>query len=160
MRQRTKQLCYGMIYGMGVKSLAESLSISESEAQEFLETFMAAYPGIYKWLDDVLEEAHRDGYVTTLLGRRRHLPDLKSAKSSVRGELINHNVAVSVNHCILNKHSDEFRVSNLSASGTASRQHEGARLCSGCGQVSHDKDRAEDKMQLSRLGDDFPRDAN
>jgi len=88
MRQRTKQLCYGMIYGMGVKSLAENLCISESEAQEFLETFMNAYPGIYKWLNNVLEEAHRDGYVTTLLGRRRQLPDLKNIKSSIRGKLI------------------------------------------------------------------------
>jgi len=88
MRQRTKQLCYGMIYGMGVKSLATNLCISESEAQEFLETFMNAYPGIYKWLNNVLEEAHRDGYVTTLLGRRRQLPELKNIKSSIRGELI------------------------------------------------------------------------
>ncbi|XP_071632237.1 DNA polymerase theta isoform X1 [Temnothorax longispinosus] len=86
MRQRTKQLCYGMIYGMGVKSLAESLCISETEAQEFLESFMSAYPGIYKWLNDVLEEAHHDGYVTTLLGRRRQLPDLKSTKSSTRAQ--------------------------------------------------------------------------
>ncbi|XP_018400080.1 PREDICTED: DNA polymerase theta [Cyphomyrmex costatus] len=86
MRQRTKQLCYGMIYGMGVKSLAENLCISEPEAQEFLESFMSAYPGIYKWLNDVLEEAHHDGYVTTLLGRRRQLPDLNSTKSSVRAQ--------------------------------------------------------------------------
>ncbi|KYN17239.1 Helicase POLQ-like protein [Trachymyrmex cornetzi] len=86
MRQRTKQLCYGMIYGMGVKSLAENLCISEPEAQEFLESFMSAYPGIYKWLNDVLEEAHHDGYVTTLLGRRRQLPDLSSTKSSVRAQ--------------------------------------------------------------------------
>lgn len=87
-RQHTKQLCYGMIYGMGVKSLAENLCISETEAQKFLESFMSAYPGIYKWLDDTLEKAHHDGYVTTLLGRRRQLPDLKSEKSSTRGDLI------------------------------------------------------------------------
>lgn len=86
MRQRTKQLCYGMIYGMGVKSLAENLCISEPEAQEFLESFMSTYPGIYKWLNDVLEETHRDGYVATLLGRRRLFPDLKSTKSSIRGK--------------------------------------------------------------------------
>lgn len=88
MRQRTKQLCYGMIYGMGVKSLAENLCISESEAQEFLESFMSTYPGIYKWLNDVLEETHQNVYITTLLGRRRQLPDLKSTKSSTRGKLI------------------------------------------------------------------------
>lgn len=88
MRQRTKQLCYGMIYGMGVKSLAETLCISQPEAQEFLESFMSTYPGIYKWLNEVLEKAHQDEYVTTLLGRRRQLPDLKNTKSSIRGELI------------------------------------------------------------------------
>lgn len=88
MRQHTKQLCYGMIYGMGVKSLAETLCVSEPEAQEFLESFMSTYPGIYKWLNNVLEEAHNDGYVMTLLGRRRQFPDLKSEKSSVRGKLI------------------------------------------------------------------------
>ncbi|XP_014469442.1 PREDICTED: DNA polymerase theta isoform X2 [Dinoponera quadriceps] len=86
MRQRTKQLCYGMIYGMGVKSLAENLCISEADAQHFLESFMSAYPGIYKWLDVTLEKAHHDGYVTTLLGRRRQLPDLRSTKSSTRAQ--------------------------------------------------------------------------
>lgn len=75
-----------MIYGMGVKSLAENLCINEAEAQQFLESFMSTYPGIYKWLDDTLEKAHYDGYVTTLLGRRRQLPDLRSTKSSTRGE--------------------------------------------------------------------------
>ncbi|XP_050459690.1 DNA polymerase theta [Cataglyphis hispanica] len=86
MRQRTKQLCYGMIYGMGVKSLAENLCISEPEAQEFLESFMSTYPGIYKWLNDVLEEVHRVAYVTTLLGRRRKFPDLNSTKSSTKAQ--------------------------------------------------------------------------
>lgn len=98
MRQRTKQLCYGMIYGMGVKSLAENLCVSESEAQGFLECFMNAYPGIYKWLNNVLEEAHHEGYVTTLLGRRRELPDLKNAKSSIRGKFELNRVCVCVCH--------------------------------------------------------------
>lgn len=98
MRQRTKQLCYGMIYGMGVKSLAENLCISEPEAQEFLESFMSAYPGIYKWLNDVLEQTHRDGYVTTLFGRRRQFPDLQSTKSSTRGKNIH---SSHISDCVL-----------------------------------------------------------
>lgn len=81
MRQHTKQLCYGMIYGMGVKTLAENLSIDEVKAKEFLESFMNTYPSISKWLNNVLEEARANGYVTTLLERRRMLPGLTSTNS-------------------------------------------------------------------------------
>ncbi|XP_017766865.1 PREDICTED: DNA polymerase theta-like [Eufriesea mexicana] len=81
MRQHTKQLCYGMIYGMGVKTLAENLSIDEVKAKEFLESFMNAYPGISKWLNNVLEEARANGYITTLLKRRRMFPGLTSTNS-------------------------------------------------------------------------------
>lgn len=82
MRQHTKQLCYGMIYGMGVKTLAETLSVNEIEAREFLDSFMNAYPGISKWLSSVLEKARTNGYVTTLLERRRMLPGLTSTISA------------------------------------------------------------------------------
>lgn len=78
MRQHTKQLCYGMIYGMGVKTLAENLSVDEVKAKEFLESFMNAYPGISKWLNNVLEEARINGYITTILERRRMFPGLTS----------------------------------------------------------------------------------
>lgn len=78
MRHNTKQLCYGMIYGMGVKTLAETLSVTEPEAKEFLETFMEAYPGIRRWLTKVVDEARTDGYVTTLMQRRRFFPALHS----------------------------------------------------------------------------------
>ncbi|XP_015182607.1 PREDICTED: DNA polymerase theta [Polistes dominula] len=78
MRQNTKQLCYGMIYGMGVKTLAENLKVTETEAKTFLESFINAYPGINKWLKNVNLEAHKNGYITTLMERRRMLPGLKS----------------------------------------------------------------------------------
>ncbi|KAG7210234.1 hypothetical protein KM043_011783 [Ampulex compressa] len=86
MRQCTKQLCYGMIYGMGVQALAKSLSISETEAKVFLESFMNTYPGIRKWFNKVLEDARKSGYVTTLLGRRRILPHLNSIKTSDKAQ--------------------------------------------------------------------------
>ncbi|XP_044589715.1 DNA polymerase theta-like [Cotesia glomerata] len=86
MRQRAKQLCYGMIYGMGIKTLAETLQVNETEAREFLETFMGAYPGIKKWLVEALEEAKKQGYVTTLMKRRRLLPDLNNESSALRAK--------------------------------------------------------------------------
>ncbi|KAF7378835.1 hypothetical protein HZH66_015069 [Vespula vulgaris] len=78
MRQNTKQLCYGMIYGMGVKTLAENLKVTETEAKIFLESFINAYPGVHKWLKDINLEAHKNGYITTLMERRRMLPGLQS----------------------------------------------------------------------------------
>lgn len=86
MRQRTKQLCYGMIYGMGVKTLAETLQVEELEARDFLETFMGAYPGIRKWLNKVVEKARINGFVTTLMKRRRILPGINSEISSEKGQ--------------------------------------------------------------------------
>lgn len=67
-----------MIYGMGVKTLAENLSVDEVKAKEFLESFMNAYPGISKWLSNVLDEARTNGYITTILERRRMFPELTS----------------------------------------------------------------------------------
>lgn len=84
MRQRAKQLCYAMIYGMGTKSLAETLSVSESEAKDCLESFMGTYKGIRVWLRAVCERARQDGYVTTLANRRRILPDINSKIAAVK----------------------------------------------------------------------------
>ncbi|XP_015110592.1 DNA polymerase theta [Diachasma alloeum] len=86
MRQRTKQLCYGMIYGMGTRSLAETLQVDEAEAKVFVETFMRSYPGVRAWLAEVVEEARRDGFVETLMGRRRALPALRSDAPGERGQ--------------------------------------------------------------------------
>lgn len=86
MRQRAKQLCYAMIYGMGMKSLAESLSVSESEAKDYFETFMGTYKGIRSWLKAVAEQARNDGYVSTLTGRRRVLSGINSEILVVKGE--------------------------------------------------------------------------
>ncbi|KZC14173.1 DNA polymerase theta [Dufourea novaeangliae] len=86
MRHDTKQLCYGMIYGMGAKTLAEHLSVDKEKAKEFLESFMNAYPGLSKWLNSTLEEARNNGYVTTILERRRVLPSLTSTSSSEKSK--------------------------------------------------------------------------
>lgn len=87
MRQRAKQLCYAMIYGMGMKSLAESLMVSESEAKDYFEAFMGTYKGIRSWLKAVSEEARNDGFVATLTGRRRVLSGINSDIQGVKGKV-------------------------------------------------------------------------
>ncbi|XP_017886855.1 DNA polymerase theta isoform X2 [Ceratina calcarata] len=86
MRQQTKQLCYGMIYGMGVKTLSENLSVDEEKGKEFLDSFMNAYPNINRWLNNVREEARTNGYITTLLERRRMFPGLASTDPSEKAQ--------------------------------------------------------------------------
>lgn len=84
MRQRAKQLCYAMIYGMGAKSLAQTLSVTESEAKDYLEAFMSTYKGIRVWLTAVCEQARVEGFVSTITNRRRVLPGINSKISAVK----------------------------------------------------------------------------
>ncbi|XP_034941066.1 DNA polymerase theta [Chelonus insularis] len=86
MRQRAKQLIYAMIYGMGVKTLAETLQVEESEARDFQDTFMGAYPGLKKWINETLERARKKGFVRTLMRRRRMLPALNSEAAGEKGQ--------------------------------------------------------------------------
>ena len=84
MRQRAKQLCYAMIYGMGTKSLAETLSVTESEAKDYLEAFMNTYKGIRIWLNACYEQARIEGFVSTITDRRRMLPGIHSKIPAVK----------------------------------------------------------------------------
>ncbi|MBI2434481.1 MAG: DNA polymerase I, partial [Candidatus Hydrogenedentes bacterium] len=65
--------------------LARNLGISKEEAGRFIDAYFKLYPGVRAWLDATLEQAREQGYVTTLLQRRRYLPELKSSDRNVRG---------------------------------------------------------------------------
>ncbi|XP_072939443.1 DNA polymerase theta isoform X2 [Epargyreus clarus] len=76
LRQKAKQLCYGIIYGMGNKTLAQHLDVTEAEAAVFMDTFYKTYPAIKVFTRNVLEDCRKTGYVETLKKRRRYLPDI------------------------------------------------------------------------------------
>lgn len=78
-RQKAKQICYGIIYGMGPRALADQLQVEESEAVTLMETFHLAFPGISEFLSSTVKQCQDQGYVTTLLGRRRYLPGITSS---------------------------------------------------------------------------------
>lgn len=88
LRNETKQMCYGIIYGMGVRSLAAALRVDELTAQERIEEFHRTYPGIRKFIEKVLESVAKTGYVETLNGRRRYFPHLQvvSAEEEVQNQ--------------------------------------------------------------------------
>ncbi len=78
LRARAKTINFGVIYGMGAQRLAAQTGMTQSEAAQFIEAYFKTFSGVRRWLDDTLAAARRDGYVTTMLGRRRPLAELDS----------------------------------------------------------------------------------
>jgi DNA polymerase theta len=76
LRYRAKMMCYGIIYGMGSKSLSLHLNMTENEADDLMKTFYSTYPAIERYRKTTMDQCHIDGYVETLYGRRRVLPTI------------------------------------------------------------------------------------
>ena len=85
MRRKAKTANFGIIYGISVFGLSQRLAIPRSEAQELISGYFDAYPGVRIYMNNSIEKAREQGYVETLLGRRRYLPDIRSANAVVRG---------------------------------------------------------------------------
>jgi len=83
-RVRAKAVNFGIVYGQSAHGLADSLKISHIEAQNMIDRYYDAYPGVRRYLDDTVASAHRDGYTTTLFGRKRRIPELKSSNYNLR----------------------------------------------------------------------------
>ncbi|KYO22450.1 DNA polymerase theta isoform B [Alligator mississippiensis] len=76
-RQQAKQICYGIIYGIGAKSLGEQMGVEENDAASYIDSFKSRYKGIQKFLRETVNNCSRDGFVKTILGRRRYLPAIR-----------------------------------------------------------------------------------
>ena len=84
-RRKAKTANFGIIYGISVFGLAERLNVPRSEARELIDGYFATYPRVRKYMDESIERARRQGYIETLLRRRRYLPDINSRNAIVRG---------------------------------------------------------------------------
>jgi DNA polymerase-1 len=84
MRARAKTINFATIYGQGPFALARQLEITQDEAKEFITTYFERFAGVRTFLDDTIQQAKRDGYVETLFGRRRYIPELKDKNFNVR----------------------------------------------------------------------------
>ena len=84
MRRQAKVINFGILYGMSAFGLAKELGVSMKMAQEYIDGYFKRYKKVRIYLDEILEGARRDGFVCTLLNRRRYLPELKSKIPSVR----------------------------------------------------------------------------
>ncbi len=85
MRHKAKSVNFGIIYGQGAFGLAENLGISRTEAKEIIDNYFKQFPGIKNYMEKQIAFARENGYVQTLLGRKRWLSDINSANQTVRG---------------------------------------------------------------------------
>jgi len=75
-RRSAKAINFGLIYGMSAFGLARQLGITRGDAQKYVDLYFERYPGVKKFMDDTREQAHEQGYVETVFGRRLYLPDI------------------------------------------------------------------------------------
>jgi DNA polymerase-1 len=84
MRYAAKRVNFGIIYGISAFGLAKDLNVPAKKAQEFIDRYFQRYPKVKKFMDDQIVLAHDLGFVTSLLGRRRYLPDIHSQNAMIR----------------------------------------------------------------------------
>ena len=80
LRKKAKAINFGIMYGMGDFSLASDLHISRADARAYIDSYMGSFPKVKEYLERVVADAKREGYVATLFGRRRYIPELASSK--------------------------------------------------------------------------------
>jgi DNA polymerase I len=85
MRSSAKAVNFGIIYGQSAFGLSQTLGIPNKEAREIIENYFAQYPKIKKYMEQNVKTANEKGYVETIMGRRRYLPDIRSGNATVRG---------------------------------------------------------------------------
>ena len=84
MRSRAKAVNFGIVYGISPFSLSQDIGVTVAEAKEYMERYFATYTGVRRYMTEVVEQARQQGYVVTLFGRRRALPELKSSNFNLR----------------------------------------------------------------------------
>lgn len=84
MRKRAKAINFGIVYGMGEFSLAEDLGITRAQAKKYIESYLSSYPAVCEYLNNIVEEAYDKGFVTTLFGRRRYIPELAQQNKNLK----------------------------------------------------------------------------
>ena len=83
-RSRAKAVNFGIVYGLSAHGLSEQLDIPHEEAAEYIDRYLGRFPAVRKFIDRTIVEAADRGYVTTLFGRRRDIPELRSSKYQTR----------------------------------------------------------------------------
>jgi DNA polymerase-1 len=84
MRSKSKMINYGIVYGLSAYGMADRLDIPQEEAAEFIERYMAGFPAVARFIEETIEQGTEHGYVSTLFGRRRQVPELRARRWDLR----------------------------------------------------------------------------
>ena len=118
MRSKAKMVNYGIVYGLSAYGLADRLQIAQEEAQEFIDRYLERFPAVAQFMKDAVEQAEQHGYVTTLFGRRRQIPEIRARNWQTRklGERL------AVNSVIQGTAADIIKVAMVRAHRRARRR--------------------------------------
>ncbi len=96
MRSRAKAVNFGIVYGIGAFSLSKNIGVTRHEAEEYIRAYLEHYSGVRNYMEKIVERAKEQGYVETLFGRRRYLPELSSGNFNLRsfGERVARNMPI------------------------------------------------------------------
>ena len=84
MRSKAKMINYGIVYGLSAYGMADRLHIPQEEADEFIQRYMAGFPAVQRFIEETIEQGTEHGYVSTLFGRRRQVPELRARRWELR----------------------------------------------------------------------------
>jgi DNA polymerase-1 len=105
---------FGLLYGMGTQSLAQQAGISMKDAQKFVDAYFAGFPSIRQYIDDTKRRAKDEGYVETLLGRRRYFPILRTETRDARTNIMQRTAErEAINHPIQGTAADIIKIAMI-----------------------------------------------
>ncbi len=123
-RSIAKMINFGIVYGISAYGLSENLEIPRDEAQRYIDAYLARFPHVQDFIGRTIEQASADGYVTSLLGRRRPVPELRASNRQTRG----FGERVAVNFVMQGSNADIIKVAMIRIARRLREEGRGARL--------------------------------
>ncbi|MGH2928659.1 MAG: DNA polymerase, partial [Solirubrobacteraceae bacterium] len=124
MRSKAKMINYGIVYGLSAYGMADRLDIPQAEADEFIQRYLAGFPAVGRFIEQTIEQGTEHGYVSTLFGRRRQVPELRAR----RWELRKQGERFAVNMVIQGTAADIMKVAMVRCDGALSEAGLRSRL--------------------------------
>ncbi|MGH2592734.1 MAG: DNA polymerase I, partial [Anaerolineae bacterium] len=128
-RSFAKRVNFGLLYGMGAQSLAQQAGISMKEAQKFVDAYFAGFPNVKKYIDETKRKAKDEGYVETLLGRRRYFPILGTRTTDARTNIMQRTAErEAINHPVQGSAADILKIAMIRIHAALKQKKYKARL--------------------------------
>jgi DNA polymerase I len=124
MRSKAKMINYGIVYGLSAYGMADRLDIPQSEADEFIQRYLDGFPAVKRFIEETIEQGTEHGYVSTLFGRRRQVPELRSRRWEMRKQ----GERFAVNMVIQGTAADIMKVAMVRAHGALTAEGLQTRL--------------------------------